>query len=53
MSRGIIPSILGKGWRFLGIGPLPLFWSLIVCPGTVMVLSLLMCYNQHILKIKF
>ena len=29
MNGGIIPNILGKGWRFPGIGPLPTFWSLL------------------------
>ena len=45
------------GWRFPGIGPLPTFWSLIVGFGTVMALlgvsfTLLMYYNEHILRIK-
>ena len=41
MSRGVIPAVLGKGWRFLGIGSLPTFglwwlalelsWRLWVC----------------------
>ena len=27
MSGRIIPTILGKGWGFPGIGPLPTAWS--------------------------
>ena len=27
MSERIIPAILGKGWRFPGVGLLPTFWS--------------------------
>ena len=30
MSGRIIPTILGKGWRFLEIGSPPTFWSLMV-----------------------
>ena len=29
MNGRIIPNILGKGWRFPGIGLLPTFWSLL------------------------
>ena len=32
MSGRIIPTILGKEWKFLGIGPLPTFWSFICQP---------------------
>ena len=32
----IIPVILGKGWRFPGIGPLASFGSLMVSLGTVL-----------------
>ena len=58
MNGKIIPTILGKQWIFLGIGLLPTFWSLMVSLGTVMVslgvsFSLLMSYNEHILRIKF
>ena len=35
MSGGIIPTILGQGWRFPGIGQVPTF---MVGFGTVMVL---------------
>ena len=57
MSGRIIPVTLGKGRGFPGVGPLPAFWSLIVDLGTVMVplgvsFSLLLCYNEHILRIK-
>ena len=53
----IISTIWGKGQSFLGIGLLPIFWSLMVNLGTVMVplgmsFSLLMSYNEHILRIK-
>ena len=34
MSGKIILTILGKGWQFPGIGPLPPFWSLMVSLGT-------------------
>ena len=33
----IIPTILGKGWGFPGIGPLPSFWPFMVSLRTVMV----------------
>ena len=36
MSRKIIPTILGKGQRFLGIEPSLTFWSLMVSLGTVL-----------------
>ena len=56
-SGRIIPIILEKGWWFSGIGPLPTFWSLMVCLRIVMALvsvslSLLMCYIEHILRLK-
>ena len=56
MSRKIISTILGKGWEFPGFGLLPTFWSLMIGLGTVLVplglsFSLLMCYNELILKI--
>ena len=43
--------------RFPGIGPSPTFWSLMVSLGAVMaplvvLFSLLMCYDDHILRIK-
>ena len=57
MSGMIISAILEKGWRFLRTGPPPTVWSLMVDLGTVMVpldvsFSLLMCYNEHTLRIK-
>ena len=53
----IIPVILGKGWRFPGIGPSAPFGSSMVSLGTLLAsmgvsLSLLICYNQCILRIK-
>ena len=47
----------GKGQRFPGIGPPPIFWSLKVSLGTVLAplgvsFSLLVCYNERILRIK-
>ena len=53
-SGRIIPAILGKGWRFSEIGPLSTFWSAletVVVPLCVS-FSLLMCYNECILRIK-
>ena len=38
MSERIIPTILGKGQGFLGIGPLPTLWPFRVGLGPVMVL---------------
>ena len=57
MSGRIIPNISRKEQRFPGIGPPLVFWSLMVSLGTVMAplgvpFSLLMCYNQCILRIK-
>ena len=57
MSERIIPTVLGKQWRFPGIGPPPNFWSLIVGIGTVMVslsvsFYLLRCYNECILRLQ-
>ena len=37
MSERIISTILGKGWRFPGVGALPTFWPFMVGLGTVMV----------------
>ena len=37
MNGRIIPTILGKGWGFPGIGPLPTFWPFMVSLRTVMV----------------
>ena len=53
----VIPTILGKGQRFPGAGPLPPFCSLIVGLGTVRALvgvcfSLLVCYSEHITRPK-
>ena len=55
MSGRIIPTVLRKGQRFPGIRPSPTFWPLGVGLGTVraplgMSFSLLMCYNECILK---
>ena len=36
MSERIIPTILGKGWRFPGIGPPPTFWPFMVSLWAVM-----------------
>ncbi|CAI9180136.1 unnamed protein product [Rangifer tarandus platyrhynchus] len=33
MSGRTIPAVLGKGWRFPSIGPLPTIWSLMVLEG--------------------
>ena len=58
MSGRIIPTILGKGQRFPGTGPMPTFGSLMVGLGTVLApadvsFSLLMCcYNETILMLK-
>ena len=35
MSRRIIPTLLGKGWRFPGTGPPPTYGSLLVDLETV------------------
>ena len=56
-SGRIIPTILGKGWRFPGTGPPLTFWPLMVSLGTVMVpvsvpFTLLMCYSECALRIK-
>lgn len=40
MSGRVIPTILEKGWRFPGIGPLPTFWSLMVDLETIMATTL-------------
>ena len=37
MSDRIIPTVLGKGQGFPGIGPLPTFWPFMASLGTVMV----------------
>ena len=37
MSGSIIPTILGKGQKFPGIGLPPTFWSLMVGLGTIVV----------------
>ena len=37
MNGRIILTILGKGWGFPGIGPLPTFWPFMVSLRTVMV----------------
>ena len=57
MNGKFIPTILGKGWRFPGVGPPYTFWSLMVSLGTVMApvgvsLNLLTCYNEHIQRLK-
>ena len=57
MSERISATVLGKGRIFPGIGPPPTFWSLMVSLGTVVAtpgvsFSLLMCYSDHILRIK-
>ena len=57
MSGRIIPTILGKGWGFPGIGPLPTFWPFMVSLGTVMALvgmsfSMLIYYNECIIRLK-
>ena len=36
MIGRIIPTVLGKGWRFPGIGALLTFWSLMMSLGTVL-----------------
>lgn len=56
MSGRIIPIILGKGWRFPGIGPPPTFWSFMVSLRTVLVLvdvllNVPMYYNEHIMRL--
>ena len=58
MSGRIIPSILGKGQRFPGIGSPPTFWPFMVSPGTVMApvgvsYSMLIYYNENIMRLKF
>ena len=35
MIGRIIPTVLGKGWRFPGIGASLTFWSLMISLGTV------------------
>ena len=57
MSGRSIPAILGKGWGFPEIGPPPTFFTFMVSLATVMApggvsLSLLMCYNECILRLK-
>ena len=56
MSGRIIPIILGKGWRFPGIGPPPTFLSFMVSLRTVLVLvavllNVLTYYNEHIMRL--
>ena len=50
MSGRIILTVLGKGWGFPGIGPLPTFWPLMVGLGTVTALAgvslSIMCYSE-------
>ena len=36
MTGRVIQTILGKGWRFPGVGPPLTFWALMVSLGTVM-----------------
>ena len=43
MSEKIIPTILGKGQRLSGIGPLSTFWSPMVSIRAVMALVLVQC----------
>ena len=57
MSGKIIPTILGKGQRFPGIGSPPTFWPFVVSLGTVMALvgmsfSMLLYYNEYIRRRK-
>ena len=57
MSGRISPTILEKGWRFLGTGSPCTFWSLVVSLEVVMApvivsFSLLMSYNECMLRIK-
>lgn len=54
VSGRSVPAILRKQWGFLELGPLLTF---IVSLGNVMVpvgvsFSLLICYNQHIMRLK-
>lgn len=53
---GGVFQLFGKGWGFPGIG-LPTLFDLVVDLGTVkapvgMSFSLLMCYNERILRLK-
>ena len=53
----IITTVLGKGRQFTGIGSLPTFFTFMVNFETVIVpvgvsFSLLMCYNECMLKLK-
>lgn len=53
---GGVFQLFGKGWVFPGIG-LPILFDLVVDLGTVkspvgMSFSLLMCYNERILRLK-
>ena len=57
MGERIIPTILEKGQRFPGIGPLHTFWPFMVGIGTVMApvsvsFSLLIYYNECIMRPK-
>ena len=57
MSGRNILVLLGKGWGFPGIGTTTHFLTFMVRPWTVMApvgmsFSLLMCYSEHIMKLK-
>ena len=57
MSEGIIPTISERGQGFPGIRPPSTFWSWLINLGTVMApagvsFSLLMCYTEHVLRLK-
>ena len=57
MGGRSIPAILGKVWEFPGIGPPPTFGFLMRGLRVIMELvrwplSLLMYYNEHILRLK-
>ena len=57
MSGEIIPTILGKGARFPGIGPLPSLWSLMIGLKTVTVpVSVIclmpVCFSERILRLR-
>ena len=57
MTGRVIQRILGKGWRFPGVGPPLTFWALMVSLGTVMdgtcgCVIELMCYNKQILRLR-
>ena len=57
MTRKIIPTILGKGWGFPGIGPPPNFQPFMVGLGIVLVPMgvsfMLMYYSEHIMRSGF